>query len=145
MATIEETYFGKWRHLFDSYIQLYGENVDVVHWIPIGEYEIIVEDSNGVEYLYNDVTGTIQNITNRDAVEEVYSEERFYRELSHAIYSRMLYVGVTQEDLAYEIGVTQATVSNYVNGVSVPNAYTLYLIAKVLGCTVHDFMKFVEM
>lgn len=140
----EERYFDKWQYIFDAYKMYYGENVDVEHWIPIGEYEIIVEAANGVEYLYNHATQTIQNITNRDAVERVYSEKRFRRELAHAIYSRMIYAGVTQEQLANDIRVTQGTISNYISGVTVPNVYMLYLIAKALGCNVRDFLKFAE-
>lgn len=134
-----------WRDVYESYVQFFGREDRIVSWVPISEYEITIELDNGEEHIYNDATKTIQNITNRDALEDVYSEERFNRELAYAIYSRMIYLNVSQEQLACSIGVSQGTISNYVNGVSAPNIYTLYLIAKFLNCNVRDFLKFIEL
>ena len=46
--------------------------------------------------------------------------------------------GVSQEDLADMTGISQATISRYTNGDSVPDLIALRKIARALGCSVAD-------
>ena len=46
--------------------------------------------------------------------------------------------GMTQNQLAEQMGVMQTAVSNWENEVALPKARQLPLLAKVLGCTISD-------
>lgn len=45
-----------------------------------------------------------------------------------------------EEDLANKIGVTQSTISRYVNGQSLPGFITAAKIADVLFCSLDEFL-----
>lgn len=45
-----------------------------------------------------------------------------------------------QNRFANELGVSQGTVSNYLNGRSKPSAYILMRMAKVFDCPIEDFL-----
>ena len=49
--------------------------------------------------------------------------------------------GISQRELAERIGVTEVSISRYVNGQRVASSYTLYKISKVLGCTMEDLLR----
>lgn len=46
--------------------------------------------------------------------------------------------GMSQEDLSKKLGLTQGTISQWENGVTLPTADKLPEIAKVLDCTIDD-------
>ena len=48
--------------------------------------------------------------------------------------------GMTAEDVAKEMGVTQAAVSNWENGSRDPNVKTLIRLVQVLGCSADELL-----
>lgn len=48
---------------------------------------------------------------------------------------------ILQEDLAKEIGVSQQSISRYVNGDCMPSIFTLIKLSEVLFCSLDDFFK----
>ena len=57
-------------------------------------------------------------------------------------YNKMISEGYSQDDISYETGISQGTISGYINGDVVPTVYKLQKIANVLGCTVDDLIYF---
>ena len=55
---------------------------------------------------------------------------RFYREK----------LGITQKCLADELGVSQAAVANWENGIRKPDIFTLKKLADVLHCTTDELL-----
>lgn len=135
----------RWKTIFKNYERWYGEpSREVVDWYPISPFEIRLVFSDGVERIYNDELQTIQNATFRDRAEDVYSLDRFKREFSVALRSRMHYCGITQEELGAQCDLTQGTVGNYLRGLSLPNVYVGYRIALALDCSIWDLFKFTD-
>ena len=55
---------------------------------------------------------------------------------------RMLRIhGMSQGELAQKVGLTQAMVSRYIHGVSVPSVYKVCQIANAIGCDISDLIK----
>ena len=50
-------------------------------------------------------------------------------------------VGLTQQELANELGVVQSTVAMWETQSSSPRADKLPALAKVLGCTIDELLK----
>lgn len=48
---------------------------------------------------------------------------------------------ITQQQLARKLGTTDAMISRYIYGISIPSVYKACQIAKVLGCAVSDLIK----
>ena len=52
---------------------------------------------------------------------------------------------MTQQELASLVGVSKTTISNYENGISEPNSYTIFLkISKALGIPEKDIVRFIQ-
>lgn len=49
--------------------------------------------------------------------------------------------GLTQQDLANELGVGQSTVAMWETQKSLPRTDKLPALAKILGCTIDDLLK----
>lgn len=60
------------------------------------------------------------------------------------IYSRMKQQDITQRELASRVGLTEVTMSRYINGLRQPTAYALYRISRALGCKMEDLMRGVD-
>lgn len=60
--------------------------------------------------------------------------------IGQAIKAARKAAGLTQEDLANEIGVKRAVISKYENGQIAPKYQTVELIAKALNCSVSDLI-----
>lgn len=48
---------------------------------------------------------------------------------------------ISQGDLARELGTTDAMISRYIHGVSVPSVYKVCQMARIIGCDVTDLVK----
>lgn len=49
--------------------------------------------------------------------------------------------GWTQKQLAERIGLTESTMSRYMNGTRQPTAYALLRMSRAFGCTVDDLVQ----
>lgn len=65
-------------------------------------------------------------------------DDAIIKEFVLNIFVEMKTRGVSQEDLADMTGISQATISRYTNGDSVPDLTALRKIARALGCSVSD-------
>jgi transcriptional regulator with XRE-family HTH domain len=52
--------------------------------------------------------------------------------------------GISQCELSERTGITQPSISDYMNGKKLPSFYTVDKIAKALGCSVDAFRYFVR-
>ena len=53
--------------------------------------------------------------------------------------------GYSQKDLSYETGLSEMTISRYVNGQSMPKLSALFNIAIVLDCELEELVGYVDM
>ena len=53
--------------------------------------------------------------------------------------------GYSQKDLSYETGLSEMTISRYVNGQSMPKISALFNIAMVLDCELEELVGYVDM
>ena len=68
----------------------------------------------------------------RRSNDEVIWSKRFGDKLRRLIHIR----GMTQSQFAKEMGVSDETISRYVNGACYPTPYVIQKMVDVLGCTV---------
>ena len=53
--------------------------------------------------------------------------------------------GYSQKDLSYDTGLSEMTISRYVNGQSMPKLSALFNIAMVLDCELEELVGYVDM
>lgn len=70
------------------------------------------------------------------------SELEWLKRFGDALTDIMEYRNTCQEELADILGVSQATVSRYVNGLQMPSVATIITIANELGCDIDELVNF---
>ena len=109
---------------------------DFAMFESFNEYQIIITLKNGEKIVYDDMDESVEYLTD-DNREEVW-RRRFGK-----ILSRMIDLsGIGVERLSQNTGISKSMISRYVNGNSMPSFYNICKIAKELGCSVEDFIKF---
>jgi DNA-binding Xre family transcriptional regulator len=101
-----------------------------------GDFEIIVECDDGYTFAYDDLDKTIRMLP---ADSNNMSEEMWHREFGRKLRKLMFRKGLTQIELANKVGISQATLSNYITGRNMPGFYIIDKLARALDCSTDDF------
>lgn len=105
------------------------------------EITIVLCDGSAMQYDY--IMKTFRHKSSLDELIEsrkIHGEEEWRRAFAIRLYKLMRIYGWGQEGLAYRTGISQGTISKYVNGDRIPSAYNIWKIAKVLGCSEADLL-----
>lgn len=117
-----------------------------VKWYPGDSFEIIVELDDGSVMLYDQI---MKACWNANSLEELKAkrtpknEVEWKKEFAIRLYRKMKIKGFTQDDLAWDADISQASVTKYVNGIAVPSTYNLVKIARALHLSMEDIAKII--
>lgn len=95
---------------------------------------LFVRTNDGDVYIYDDVERYIRMLPARDDM----TENNFKREFSIRLRHVMFVKGITQTELSERTGISQAAISQYLTGKSMPGFYKLDRIARALDCNIDD-------
>lgn len=115
----------------------FATEADVIEIRELNEWDLIIEFKDGKKVIYDRFTGYYKNIF-YDNIGEI-TEEQEKKEFAYRLRSLMNRNRITQEKLSEELNTTQAMISRYVRGETIPSAITLRKIAKILNCSMDDF------
>lgn len=122
---------------FELYYPLFAKRM--VKWEASDLLEIAIYLDDGSTMLYDFITKVITlRVIYED--EEV-SKEKWIKEFSYNLHRRILNSGLSQEELADMIGVSQGSISNYTSGRQLPSIYITMCLANVLGCDINDLIQ----
>lgn len=113
---------------------LYDQTVD---WWKSGPYHITVrlKDDSRAEFDASD--NTIRWI---QKIDHTTDNESLRKEIGRNIRKFITYRGIRQQDVAEQTGITQAMLSRYINGTSMPGLDKLHNLAAALGCQITDLI-----
>ena len=120
----------------NDYICWYNRMVD---WYGNGDYEIVVILDDGSKLIYSQSTGTIRFLKN-ERVD--ISEEDWIKDFSMTLKHKISMSGLTRQDISDITGISKVSISNYMNGKSMPSHYNMLKIAKALNCSVYEFTHY---
>lgn len=113
---------------------LYEQGID---WWKSGPYHITVllDDNSRVEFDSSDNTIRWVSVIDRSTDNDI-----FRKEIGRNIRKFIVYRGMRQQDVAEQAGITEAMLSRYINGTSMPGLDKIHNIASVLGCHIDDLL-----
>ena len=113
---------------------LYEQGVD---WWKSGPYHVTVllKDNSRVEF--DSSENTIRWVPK---IDRSVDNDILRKEIGRNIRKFIVYKGVRQQDVAEKVGITEAMLSRYINGTSLPGIDKLHNLASVLGCQVDDLL-----
>lgn len=103
-------------------------------------HELLIFDKDGGWYRYDDVYDTFRYFkpgyesSDRD-------DEHVLRSFAFRLQRQMTLRGMGQEDLAKATGISQQTISNYINRRQSPNIVKLNRIALALNCSPDELLR----
>ena len=110
---------------------------EVVSWSPNGPNSIVAKLSDGSVIEYNDVFRAFRTIREFDG-----TEESWKREFASKLMKIMADKGCDQTYLSEISGVSQVSISKYLNKKAIPNCYTVFKLSQALGCNISELMDF---
>lgn len=109
-----------------------------------GRFELTIELINGDIIYYDIADEMITKYLTKDKRKDVTDmSDDEYRCMFSSTLKRKLYdLRMTQRDLADVTDINEMSISNYINGKTIPTFINMAKIAKALKCDVVDFYKF---
>lgn len=100
-------------------------------------FEVVVRLLDGTMVAYDDLTHMVRRLPSDS---DHLSESEYLNEFAIRLHRRMAAKAMTQLTLSELTGISNVTLSNYLNRKTMPSIYNVYKIAKALGCSIEDFM-----
>lgn len=129
-----------WTPVYDEFVRMNPEiGEQIVDWYPSGQMEITVKIKSGKKYSYDWMQKLTTSLYDPDKeYDETEAEwrNRFARNLDHKLYN----VGMSQDLLAFETGISPVTISKYIRARATPSTYNLRKIAQALKCSVSELI-----
>lgn len=114
------------------YPNLYEKTVD---WWPSGRMTITVRLQDRDEFEFNPMDNSIRRIR---VNEFDHDEDARKKAFGANLEKQLIASGLSKGELAERLGITNAMLSRYLRGTSMPSIDKGYLIANVLGCSVEE-------
>lgn len=119
------------KHYYDY---LYDQAVD---WWPSGRSCITVKLDDGTLIEYDYFSESIRRIQPTNYLKDA---ETLRKDIGINIKKMVQTRGMSQSDIAERCGITQAMLSRYIHGTSMPSIYIVNTLASVLGCRAIDII-----
>lgn len=113
---------------------------EMVEWYKSGGMEITVILSDETKVVYDGLEHTMRRIPKRDESYRM-DEETFRREFAYNLYRMMDLKKINQKQLAELTGISNVSLSKYLNQKVTPSARTVYLLTKALKCDFDDLIR----
>lgn len=133
------------KEVYEEFLHMCPYVVDEIidWWDGQDIFEIVAVKQDGHAYSYDSIDKGFKLASSVEGLEDhPTNEEEWRNAFARHLYRKICLKGMSQDDVAYEAGISTATMSKYVNGYSTPTAYKIANIADVLGCTVDELIRF---
>ena len=117
------------RRKFETYFPHFGE---ILSERRIGPSETLYTLKDGRKVIYDEVDDVITVYQKHDKDMDILSEEDWKKEFARILKRTIHLSGMTQGEFADRIGISQSTISKYMRRQSIPSAYVLKTMARVL-------------
>lgn len=124
----------RYNHVFEDFKRYNAISFPIVDWRQVGPCEIVVRFEDGYRVHYSSRTHCFTPMYDMLSM----NDDDWKWQFSMRLLVQMQTARMTQEKMAEETGLSQATISNYMNGRRVPDAIALNKIVRALGCSVTD-------
>lgn len=109
---------------------------DVARWGPHGDWTIMLYLRNGDRAIYHDLFGSVM------AIHKNMTEQEWRKYFSRSLEQMMRFKMITQKQLAEQSGLSQISITKYMNMRTTPSAYVIQRLADELQCSASDLVWF---
>lgn len=128
----------KYDRMLTSFERYYPSLYDqIVDWWPSGRSCISVRLDDGLLFEFDSIANTIRKIQPNNYTKDV---ETLRKDIGFNIKKVIQSRGIPQGDIAKSCGITEAMLSRYIHGTSMPSLDKINALASALGCRVIDII-----
>lgn len=117
-----------------------------IHQEMVGPNEIILHMADGSQWCYDSIDKSIRRLRLDDPKDYILNEDdadaRWCKEFGERMRILMHSRGITQDELAMMVDISQTTLSKYVRGKSIPGVPNALRIARALRCDLNELIDF---
>lgn len=126
----------KYDQILDQFKMYYPSHYDrAIDWWASGYVSITVKLEDGDMYEFDQMRSTLRRVRPSDVDVD---DETMAKEIGENLKKYIYLSNTTQQEIASKLGITNAMLSRYIHGTSMPNAGRAYRLAKILGCTIDE-------
>lgn len=130
-----------WEPVFNEFVDRYPDLAeDIIDWYPSAQLEITVRLKDGRKYAYDWMVKSAWIIHDPEDDTEELSEMEWRSMFSKNLLRKMRNIGMTQDELSYITGISQVTISKYINRKATPSTYNVRKIANALKCSIGELI-----
>ena len=118
---------------FKLYFPLVSELV--TSFKQTGLFDLTIKLNDGTSVIYDDTEHTMRNLP-RDC--NNMTEDECRREFGLRLRKLMHVKNISQSELSEKTGISNVTISNYLNFKATPSFYNADRIAKAIGCSIEE-------
>lgn len=108
---------------------------DIIDYKELNEYEVLIKlRPKGDQIIYDALNNTIRGCNYRGKLTAKENRNEFKMRLR----AMLLHSRLSQKDLSRISGISERTITRYINGDSIPDYVALKKIADTLNCKVDD-------
>lgn len=137
-------YVNVWEPVLSAFEERYPHVADITtNWYPCGQNEIVVKTKNGDVLIFNFIGSTIRKVDRNIDLDSNDIEEDDWRiEFSNRLNQKMASAGIPRWRLSQLTGISEPTLSKYMNGRSTPSMYNARKISRALRCPIGELGEF---
>ena len=130
-----------WEPVFKDFLIWYSEYKDlVVDWYPYGQMRIVVKLFNGKKKVFDWFEKTLTPVKTSQFITDD-DDEVWKKEFSIRLFRKMRVNGMSQEELSARTGISQVTISRYLNAKVMPSGSNIDRLAYALNCPAGELMS----
>lgn len=114
------------------------DNVEVIEQVYIGDMETIFTLSDGSKVLYDESCDGFMQIKRLGYI----TDEMWLDEFTRKLRKKITLSRIPQKEIAESTGVSENSMSRYLNGKTIPNALVLRRLADCLRCSIEELTTF---
>lgn len=127
----------KYSQLLEHFRRYYpGVYKDAIDWWVSGPLMVTVKLNTGETFEYNHYDNSLRRLPSHG--EYIEDEAVRRKAFGHNLQKMIPLSGMSQQEVAAKLGITNAMLSRYIHGTTMPSADKAYLLARVLDCRVDD-------
>lgn len=126
----------KWEPIFAQFDRYYPHITDVmIDWYPSGRNEITARLKNGDTVVYNVVSNRVRKTYDSRNDSEEFDEQLWRDEFAKRLSNKMGSIGMPQWKLSEMSGISEVSLSKYLNAKATPSGYNIDRICCALDCS----------
>lgn len=129
---------GKYERILEQFERYYSDMYNqTVDWWPSGRYHITVKLEDHMIFEFDATNNTIRRVRPDNYNNDINVLKcDIGRNIQKLISAR----GIPQSEIASRVGITEAMMSRYIHGTSMPGIDKVYSLAAALDCRVIDIL-----